>query len=80
MRLVAAALAAVGVTGAAAALRRGFSAVLAARAPGGVNFALELVKLRLLLAGQAPALTPGAVHNRLLAGNHFLNVHCFLTS
>ena len=72
------------LTGSAVALRRGFSAalvpVLASRVPGGVNLSLELVKLRLLLAGQAPALVPGAVHNRLLPGNHFLNVHCFLTS
>ena len=73
-----------GIACAAVALRRVFSAalvaVLASRVPGGVNLSLELVKLRLLLAGQAPALVPGAVHNRLLPGNHFLNVHCFLTS
>ena len=73
-----------GIASAAVALRRGdstaFVFVLAARAPGGVDLALELVKLHLLLAGQAPALIPGAVHNRLLPVNHFLNIHCFLTS
>ena len=78
------ALRTVGIACAAVAPRRVFSAalvaVLASRVPGGVNLSLELVKLRLLLAGQAPALVPGAVHNRLLPGNHFLNVHCFLTS
>ncbi|CAN4010807.1 TnpV protein, partial [Dysosmobacter welbionis] len=64
------------LTGSAVALRRGFSTalvpVLASRVPGGVNLSLELVKLRLLLAGQAPALVPGAGHNRPLSGDHFL--------